>query len=661
MKKNILLVCLLLICTVIYSQVPQAFNYQAVARGASGNILANKVLSVKISLTDSIGITTYYSELQQLSTNAFGLFSCLVGKPTAVLSGNLSASFTNGKTWMKVEVDTTGVASNYINMGSQQLTSVPFALYAGSSGSGSPTGNAGGSLSGTYPNPIIANNAIDSNKIKAGSIAASDLAAGVIPTTLLPSGLAGGSLDGTYPNPSIANNAIDSTKIKAGSIAASDLAVGVIPTTFSPTGNAGGNLSGSYPNPTVAQIQNIGVSSIAPLSGQILKYNGTEWAATNDSSKLQWGTKGNDIFNANAGNVGIGVYSGAQTPIGKLDVIGSGAGVTTNSFVIRNFNGDTLLRMRDDNRLVIGYNGSINGRTLNFGGTGVNFFNGLKNGVFGGAVFPTDTSLILWSNNGANNYLILQPSWGNVGIGTYRPTEKLHVNGNMRVNGSLVAGINCTASGGYSTVIGQNSTASGNYSTAMGNTASTNGHTNSFCIGGGSSASNPSVANDSDYQMMMYFDTYKFWTGTGGTGVVLPHNGNAWKTICDKRKKENFLPLNGEEILKKISPMQFTSWNYKHTDAVKDRHYGIMAQDFYGAFGKDAFGTIGNDTTVNPIDMIGIDMVAIQALEKRTSLLQSQNSKLIEENSALKIELKRLSDSMEELKQQFKEFIHKSK
>ena len=267
MKQLILFLYLIVITNNAISQVPQAFNYQAVARGASGNILANKVLSVKISLTDSIGITTYYSELQQLSTNAFGLFSCLVGKPTAVLSGNLSASFTNGKTWMKVEVDTTGVASNYINMGSQQLTSVPFALYAGSSGSGSPTGNAGGSLSGTYPNPIIANNAIDSNKIKAGSIAASDLAAGVIPTT------------------------------------------------FPPAGNAGGNLSGSYPNPTVAQLQNIAVSNVAPLNGQILKFNGAAWAATLDSSKLMWGIKGNDVFNVNTGNIGIGTTTPVASAI----------------------------------------------------------------------------------------------------------------------------------------------------------------------------------------------------------------------------------------------------------------------------------------------------------------------------------------------------------
>ena len=53
-----------------------------------------------------------------------------------------------------------------------------------------------------------------------------------------------------------------------------------------------------------------------------------------------------------------------------------------------------------------------------------------------------------------------------------------------------------------------------------------------------------------------------------------------------------------------------------------------MAQDFYKAFSHDQFGRIGNDITVNPIDMTGIDMTAIQALEKRTVDLKNDNESL---------------------------------
>ena len=125
-----------------------------------------------------------------------------------------------------------------------------------------------------------------------------------------------------------------------------------------------------------------------------------------------------------AQNIGIG----STTPVAKLDIKGAGTTSSTNTIALRNSNGDTLLRMRDDGRMGIGYNGTTYGRQVNLGGTGINFYTA-NEVAFGGAVFPTDTSLVLWSNSNANNYLVLQPSWGNTGIGTYTPNAKFHLNG----------------------------------------------------------------------------------------------------------------------------------------------------------------------------------------------------------------------------------------
>ena len=55
-----------------------------------------------------------------------------------------------------------------------------------------------------------------------------------------------------------------------------------------------------------------------------------------------------------------------------------------------------------------------------------------------------------------------------------------------------------------------------------------------------------------------------------------------------------------------------------------------MAQDFYAAFGNDGVGTIGNDTTLSSSDFDGINLIAIQALEKRTTKLQNENQMLKE-------------------------------
>ncbi len=173
---------------------------------------------------------------------------------------------------------------------------------------------------------------------------------------------------------------------------------------------------------------------------------GNEWqmATTGGGADLRWYTTpdgGTTVtprhyFSQN-GNVGFGGFSGPGVPLGRLDVIGSGTTSSTNTLVLRNSLGDTLFRMRDDGRIGIGYNGASYGRVLNLGGTGINFY--LANeAAFGGAIFPTDTSLVLWSNSGANNYLVLQPSWGNTGIGTYTPNAKLHINGTMVIGGNTI-------------------------------------------------------------------------------------------------------------------------------------------------------------------------------------------------------------------------------
>ncbi|MEP6747586.1 MAG: tail fiber domain-containing protein [Bacteroidota bacterium] len=228
---------------------------------------------------------------------------------------------------------------------------------------------------------------------------------------------------------------------------------------------------------------------------------------------------------------------------------------------------------------------------------------------------------------------------------------------------STAMGYSTTASGNSSTAMGYRTNASGAYSTALGYGANTNGFTNSFCIGGGVSPLAPYIVqNDANFQMMMYFNNYKFWSSTVGTGVQLLAGGNAWVSMSDKNKKENFQLLDGETVLKKISAIPFSSWNYKGQDAKTYRHYGIMAQDFYTAFGKDKYGIIGNDTTVNPIDMIGVNMAAIKALGQRTEkieALQNENIILKNENASVKKQLQELSLAVAEMKKQMTNLVSK--
>lgn len=115
------------------SQVPQGFNYQAVARDVLGNPIINYSLPVKITIqSDSLGGTTFWIELHSsITTNGFGLFTLTIGKGLKQ-AGSTAATF-NDIDWrvtpkfIKTEVNYNG----WKNMGSTRLWSVPYSQVSG--------------------------------------------------------------------------------------------------------------------------------------------------------------------------------------------------------------------------------------------------------------------------------------------------------------------------------------------------------------------------------------------------------------------------------------------------------------------------------------------------------------------------------------------------
>lgn len=143
MKKLLLSLCTALVVSSAFAQSPQAFKYQAVARNASGVELAATAITVRTSIHDgSASGTAVYVETHSAITNPFGLFSITIGRGTVVSGSFSSIDWGNGAKYMEQEID---LGSGFQSMGTAELLSVPYALYA-ASGSAEllPDGSAAG-------------------------------------------------------------------------------------------------------------------------------------------------------------------------------------------------------------------------------------------------------------------------------------------------------------------------------------------------------------------------------------------------------------------------------------------------------------------------------------------------------------------------------------
>ena len=389
---------------------------------------------------------------------------------------------------------------------------------------------------------------------------------------------------------------------------------------------------------------------------------------------VTWNNSGSNIYNINAGNVGIGTTS----PQNKLSVSGStdisgsiGLGVTAPQARLHVKDGTLLCEGASGGVPISGagarmmwipslsaFRAGIAGATSwNGGNIGISSFaagNGTTASSYSSFAIGTNTvasntnAFAMGSNSTASGVASVAfgegtQSTGNVSfaighnaiasntdavaIGSLANASgassfALGAIANASGTSSFALGATANASATDAVAIGSSVTASGAGSMAFGNNVSTNLKSGSLIMGdylGGS------LSSDQNNQFSARFRSgYRLFTNNSlTTGVFLSAGAGAWSNISDREKKENFTSIDAEDILQKVAKLPISSWNYK-SQPVSQRHVGCMAQDFYAAFKLDG----ESDTTINSLDLDGINMTAIQALKTRTDDLKLMTEQL---------------------------------
>jgi hypothetical protein len=131
MKNLLILIVMLVFCGSVSAQPPQAFNYQGIARDGAGAPLAERNISLKLSILQStLPGSIVYQETHNLTTSKLGVFSVEVGNGSSQLGQLQDIDWGLSEHYIETELDPDG-GSNYTLLGQAQLLSVPYALYAG--------------------------------------------------------------------------------------------------------------------------------------------------------------------------------------------------------------------------------------------------------------------------------------------------------------------------------------------------------------------------------------------------------------------------------------------------------------------------------------------------------------------------------------------------
>jgi hypothetical protein len=627
------------------------FNFQSVLRNDKNQLLSNEVVNLKVEIRkNNVNGALLYSETHTATTNANGYISIVVGSGSP-LSGNVYPDFKSidwadsAYYWNLFLQDKTN--GNYNLTSSKQIFSVPLALY--SKKTGQPfylnkltdvdiTGLAAGKLLKWNGAKWVVGEDLallsDTAKYATNnghSVYADSAKYAITAKTILPSDTAIWAYkSGTSDLALLSNHAVYSDTSK---YALKANVANFANNTWRTNGNAGTNPTTNF----------LGTTDATDL---IIR--------TNDTAR---------VYVKASGKIGVGT----QTPVADLHVIGN-------------------------NGLL--FQGTFGSGTIPYQGAGSRFMWYPKKAAFRGGLLDAAQSNY-WDDNRTGNYSFsfghnnraegqFSISFGEqchalagwsaaIGSGCYAYADysfcaghsgstfgvasvSLGRGGITRGVGAVSVGYHCEAAGDYSTAFGYYTTAKNPNTVSMGFQCSAN-HNGSFVYCDFSNQNANLSTTAANQFMVKASGGFIFYTNAAATaGVSLAPGSGSWASLSDSTKKENFEPVIYTDILEKVKNVHVYTWNYKTQDK-SIRHIGPTAQEFSRVFN---FGE--NNTTINTVDIDGVNFAAVKALAEKTTLL---NQKTQELDQALKelAELKKERDSfkthLNELEKTIQEIVNK--
>ena len=167
------------------ASAPNGFNYQAVVRNAAGNIMPSQRINLRFTLhKDSLNGASNFIETDSAVSSPQGIFTVVIGGGNIVAGSFDSIHWGACSYFLQVEMDING-GVNFLDMGTSQLVSVPYSLYAKTAGSIDLTPTMYPTINGADTIVVANNSYIIVTSSVTPSSAAVTLTAGVHPGQIL--------------------------------------------------------------------------------------------------------------------------------------------------------------------------------------------------------------------------------------------------------------------------------------------------------------------------------------------------------------------------------------------------------------------------------------------------------------------------------------------